>query len=51
MDNEVRRACILEVKSDGSGERIYSYGLRNPVGMAWAPGRRGIYQQVYAGGG
>ncbi len=38
MENETRRANILEVNPDGSGERIYASGLRNPVGMGWAPG-------------
>ncbi len=37
MDNEIRRADILEFNADGSGEKIYASGLRNPVGMAWAP--------------
>lgn len=37
MDNEIRRACILEVNPDGSSERILASGLRNPVGMALAP--------------
>jgi glucose/arabinose dehydrogenase len=35
FDKEVRRATILEVNTDGSGERVYASGLRNPVGMAW----------------
>lgn len=37
MEHEVRRANILEVNLDGSGERIYGAGLRNPVGMSWNP--------------
>lgn len=37
MDNEVRRAAILEINPDGSGEKIYASGLRNPVGMDWNP--------------
>lgn len=37
MDKEVRRANILEVNPDGSGEKIYATGLRNPVGMNWNP--------------
>lgn len=37
MDNEKRRANILEINPDGSGERIYASGLRNPVGMDWNP--------------
>ncbi|OAQ38999.1 L-sorbosone dehydrogenase [Pedobacter psychrophilus] len=34
--NEVNRACILEINPDGSGQRIYASGLRNPVGMGWS---------------
>ena len=37
MDKETRRANIIEVNKDGSGEKVYASGLRNPVGMAWAP--------------
>lgn len=37
MDKEVRRAGILEINPDGSGEQIYASGLRNPVGMDWNP--------------
>ena len=32
-----RRAAILEMNPDGSGERIFAAGLRNPIGMAWEP--------------
>lgn len=37
MEVEIRRANILEINPDGSGEIIYANGLRNPVGMAWNP--------------
>ncbi|MFY1046687.1 PQQ-dependent sugar dehydrogenase [Chryseobacterium sp. GP-SGM7] len=37
MQHEVRRANILEVNPDGTGEKIYAAGLRNPVGMSWNP--------------
>jgi glucose/arabinose dehydrogenase len=37
MDKEVRRAAILEINPDGSGEKLYASGLRNPVGMDWNP--------------
>ncbi len=37
MENEVRRAVILEIDPDGSNEKIYGSGLRNPVGMDWNP--------------
>ncbi len=46
MENEVRRANILEVKPDGSGERIYASGLRNPVGMDWLPGTQTLWTAV-----
>jgi hypothetical protein len=37
MEKEIRRANILEVNLDGSGEVVYANGLRNPVGMDWNP--------------
>lgn len=45
MDTEVRRANILEINPDGSGERIFAAGIRNPVGMSWQPetGRLSIF--------
>jgi glucose/arabinose dehydrogenase len=35
--SEKRRADILEINPDGTGERIYASGLRNPNGMDWEP--------------
>lgn len=46
MDNEIRRANILELNPDGSGEKIYASGLRNPVGMAWAAGTPTLWTAV-----
>jgi glucose/arabinose dehydrogenase len=46
LDNEIRRADILEVNPDGSGERIFASGLRNPVGMGWAPGTATLWTSV-----
>jgi glucose/arabinose dehydrogenase len=37
MTIEFRRANILEINPDGSGERIYASGLRNPVGTDFEP--------------
>lgn len=37
LEEEHRRAMILEVNPDGSGEQFYATGLRNPVGMDWEP--------------
>ena len=41
MEHEVKRAAIWEMNPDGSGERLYATGLRNPVGLAWYPGTAG----------
>ena len=46
IDNEKRRANILEINADGSGERIYASGLRNPVGMGWATGTNILWTAV-----
>lgn len=46
MENEVRRADILEVNPDGSGERVYASGLRNPVGMDWNPVNKELWTAV-----
>lgn len=46
MENEVRRATILEINPDGTGEKIYASGLRNPVGMDWAPGTNILWTAV-----
>ncbi|WP_204336786.1 PQQ-dependent sugar dehydrogenase [Cryomorpha ignava] len=37
IEEEHRRANILEINPDGTGEIIYATGLRNPVGMDWNP--------------
>ena len=46
MENENRRACILEVNPDGSGERIFASGLRNPIGTAWEPVTKKLWTVV-----
>lgn len=46
MENELRRANILEINPDGTGEKVYASGLRNPVGMAWAPGTSTLWTAV-----
>lgn len=46
MDHEKRRADILEINPDGSGETIYASGLRNPQGMGWAPGTNVLWTSV-----
>jgi glucose/arabinose dehydrogenase len=37
LDNEDRRAAILEIDPATGGSRVFASGLRNPVGMAWEP--------------
>ncbi|MFL5772584.1 MAG: PQQ-dependent sugar dehydrogenase [Flavisolibacter sp.] len=37
IEHEARRACILEINPDGTGERIFASGIRNPVGLDWEP--------------
>jgi glucose/arabinose dehydrogenase len=46
MENEIRRANILEINTDGSGERIYASGLRNPVGMDFEPTTKTLWTAV-----
>lgn len=46
LDKEINRACILEMNPDGTGMRVFASGLRNPVGMGWAPGTNSLYAAV-----
>lgn len=46
FDKEVKRANILQINLDGTQEKIYASGLRNPVGMAWAPGTNTLWTAV-----
>ncbi len=46
IEKETRRANILEINPDGSGEKVYASGLRNPVGMDWAPGTNTLWTAV-----
>jgi len=46
MENEVRRAAILEINPDGTGEKLYAEGLRNPVGMDWNPATKELWTAV-----
>ncbi|RKR10834.1 glucose/arabinose dehydrogenase [Flavobacterium sp. 90] len=46
MDKEVRRAAILEINPDGTGEKIYADGLRNPMGMDWNPVNKELWTAV-----
>jgi glucose/arabinose dehydrogenase len=46
IEKENRRACIIEINPDGSGEKIYADGLRNPVGMDWEPSSNVLWTVV-----
>ena len=46
MENEIRRANILEINVDGTGERIFASGLRNPVGMDFEPITKSLWTAV-----
>ena len=46
MENEVRRANILEINPDGTGEKIYAAGLRNPVGLGFEPSKKMLWTAV-----
>jgi len=46
IDKEARRARIIEVDLDGRNEKVYAYGLRNPVGMDWQPGTGVLWTAV-----
>jgi glucose/arabinose dehydrogenase len=46
IEKENRRATILEVNADGTNEKVYASGLRNPVGMDWAPGTNVLWTAV-----
>lgn len=37
MDAEIDRAAVLEIDAGSGQRRVYASGLRNPVGLAWAP--------------
>lgn len=45
-ENEIRRANILQINPDGTGETIYASGLRNPVGLDWQPTTKTLYAAV-----
>jgi len=46
MDKEENRARIIEINPDGTGIKVYGFGLRNPVGMDWQPGTNILWTTV-----
>ncbi|MDB5269767.1 MAG: L-sorbosone dehydrogenase [Hymenobacter sp.] len=45
-EEEVRRANILQINPDGTGEKIFASGLRNPIGLQWQPGTGKLWAVV-----
>ena len=45
-EEEVRRANILQINPDGTDEKVYASGLRNPIGMGWLPGTHKLWAVV-----
>jgi glucose/arabinose dehydrogenase len=45
-NNEARRADILEINPDGSGEKTYASGLRNPAGIDFQPQTKVLFAAV-----
>jgi glucose/arabinose dehydrogenase len=41
-----RRATILQMNPDGTDAKIFASGIRNPVGMAFAPGTETLFAAV-----
>ncbi|MGY6272518.1 PQQ-dependent sugar dehydrogenase [Achromobacter denitrificans] len=46
MDAEEGRAAIWEIDLASGAKRLYATGLRNPVGMAWAPDGKTLWTAV-----
>ncbi len=46
MDAEVNRANILELNLATKAVRVWTSGLRNPVGMAWEPQSKSLWTVV-----
>lgn len=45
-EGEARRARIFEFNPDGTGERVYATGIRNPVGLAIHPQTGDVWTSV-----
>jgi glucose/arabinose dehydrogenase len=46
IENETERAAILEIDPASGSRRIFAFGLRNPVGLAWEPKRNALWTTV-----
>jgi glucose/arabinose dehydrogenase len=43
---EAERARIFEFNPDGSGQKVYAWGIRNAVGIAFRPGTRDLWMST-----
>jgi len=46
LERDPRRAAVMEMNDDGSGERIFARGLRNAVGLAYNPKTQTVWASV-----
>lgn len=46
LEEEERRANILEIDPDGGSERVFAAGLRNPNGLDWQPESGALWTAV-----
>ncbi|WP_380877145.1 sorbosone dehydrogenase [Sphingomonas sp. DBB INV C78] len=46
LDVEKGRAAIWEIDAETKDHRVFAYGLRNPVGMAWEPTSNALWTVV-----
>src|SRR5688572_19412809 len=46
MEQEERRAAILQIDVETGATRVFATGLRNPVGMAWEPVTGALWTSV-----
>ena len=46
LEEDKDKARIWDINPDGSGLQVYASGLRNPVGMDWAPGTQTLWVAV-----
>ena len=46
LDEDKDKARIWEINPDGTGLEVYASGLRNPVGMGWAPGTQTLWAAI-----
>lgn len=45
-EKDKRRAAIVQYNTNGTGERLYSTGIRNAVGLAWHPVTKQLFATV-----